>query len=530
MYGWLWQSAERMVTRQPASESVFIGVDVGTSGCKAIALHRTRGVIATGQQSYTVRRRTDGEVSIDARSYLKATSTAVRRALAQLPKASVAGLAITAPAHYAVLVGEDDEPLTRTLLSSDSRPSGTAARLRGAYGEEYFATTFAQLTAGWTFAQLAWLRAQDASLWPRIRSVLVVKDFVRYRLTGDLHTDPTDAAGTGMFDLRVGAWSPQLLHELGLSPAQFPEVRPSISLGSGLNSEWARKLGLRQGTPVAVAATDTAAELVSVGAVHSGSSLVKIASTGTVVVVAASPCPDQRLLTYPHVIPGTWYHLAATSTAATCYTWLRQAAFGVSPREGFSDAYAEMNRLASRVPPGSDGLIFLPFLEGERTPYWNSELRGAWLGLSSAHRRGHLARSVLEGVAFSLQDGRRVLEEVGLRLSAPALGGGGMASRLWERIVVSVLNTPSRAVSPQGPAIGAAMIAAAASEGGQTNLIRALAPAVHIRSIVPDPRWAEAYARIYQAYRGACSAVLSATPGLAMLQPVGRPPDLGAPR
>jgi xylulokinase len=297
-----------------------------------------------------------------------------------------------------------------------------------------------------------------------------------------------------------------------------------------LNNEWARKFGLRQGTPVAVGATDTAAELVSVGSVQPGSSLVKIASTGTVVVVAAEPRPDQRLLTYPHAIPGTWYHLAATSTAATSYTWLRQAAFGVSPREGFSAAYEEMNRLATRVSPGSDALIFLPFLEGERTPFWNSELRGAWLGLSSAHRRGHLARSVLEGVAFSLQDGRRVLEDVGLRLATPALGGGGMTSRLWERIVVSVLNVASRVVTPQGPAVGAAMIAAAAAGGEQTDLSTRLAPIGQVRKVVPDPHWAEAYARIYPAYRAACTAVLSATPELAMLRGIGSATESGGTR
>ncbi len=481
-----------------SSAIAVIGVDVGTSGCKAVALDERGRAVATASSTYAVRRRADGEVTHDARDYVRASEATIRECVGQLDHRRVEALAFTGPAHYAVLTGDDGQPLARTLLASDGRPAAVAEELRAAHGDAFFRTTYEQLSAGWTFAQLVWLRRNDPSLWPRIRRVLVVKDYVRYILTGEANTDPSDATGTAMVDQATGTWSPELCAEAEVSPGQMPTILPSSAIGGRLRPDWAQRLGVRSGTPVAVGATDTAAELVSLGAVTSGASLVKIASTGTVVAVSDQPHPDPRLLTYPHAVAGCWYSLGATSTAATAFTWLRESVFR-APDGSFTAAYEEMDRLASRVGPGAAGLLFLPYLEGERAPHWDANLRAAFLGLSSAHGPAHLARAVLEGVAFSLQHCRRVLEEAGFRIDAPFLAGGGMSSRLWRSIVVATLGLNGRLAEPQGPAVGAALLAAASvgvppvADGRPTGHPR-------LTTVRPNAAWAAAYEHLFRIY------------------------------
>jgi xylulokinase len=320
-----------------------------------------------------------------------------------------------------------------------------------------------------------------------------------------------------MYDPRAGRWLDEARDVLGFEDAWLPPVLPATDVAGGLTATWARATGIRAGTPVAVGATDTAAELVSVGATDAGSSHLKIASTGTVVVVTDTPLVDRRVLTYPHAIDGRWYTLAATNTAATAYSWLRETVFaagggwtdGAAADDGSSadsgssaDGYAAMDRLAARVPPGSAGLLFLPFLEGERTPYWDRDLRAAFVGLTSAHDRAHLCRAVLEGVAFSLRTCAETIESLGATLDRPSLGGGGMASALWRSIVLSVLGRSATIRPLQGPAIGAALLAAQAV--GDREAAR---PSTDRRTVSPRKDWRSTYDAIFATYRTTVEAL-----------------------
>jgi xylulokinase len=260
-------------------------------------------------------------------------------------------------------------------------------------------------------------------------------------------------------------------------------------------------------------ATDTAAELVSVGAIEAGSALVKIASTGTVVGVSAKPVVEQRLLTYPHAVPELWYTLAATNTATVAYQWLREVVFASSPALPAA-TYEEINRLASDVPAGAEGLLFLPFLTGERTPYFDALLRAAFLGLSSAHGREHLARAVLEGVCMSLRDCRDVMREVGFDIRRPFLAGGGMSSELWRSILTSALGVPGVLASPQGPAVGAAILAAAAGADTVAGVLAHI-PTVEHRTIEPNLDWVATYDGLHATYRLAAEAVADVSHRLA---------------
>ncbi len=480
------------VSKRRRAPRATIGIDLGTSACKAVLLDEAGGVLQTRSVGYATRRGLDGEVSQQPRDWLRAATTVLRECSAAAGNRRIEAIGITAPAHVGVLLDAQGVPLTRSLLGWDARPASVVPRLRSEFGASFFERTLVELTTGWTFPQLVWLRQQLGDSWSRVHLMLTQKDYVRFELTGQAAIDPSDAQGTAMYDPRTQTWAWDLAREAGLEAAQLPAIAPAGSIAGALTRKWAHRTGLTAGVPVCVGATDTAAELVSVGATRAGSSLVKIASTGTVVVVVDQPQPDRRILTYPHAVAGLWYHLGATNTAATSYTWLRETVFAREPGTP-SEVYAEMDLEASGLPPGAGGLLFLPFLEGERTPHWDPLLRGAFIGLSSAHGRGHLCRAVLEGVAFSLRSCRDIFIEKGISMGTPSLGGGGSESHLWRSIVTAVLGQPTRLAHPQGPAVGAAVLAALS-----------VGLAGHIqqkkRRLRPHQPWVNRYEQVYASY------------------------------
>lgn len=490
-----------------------IGVDVGTSGCKAVALGSDGRVLHTAGASYPTTRRLDGEVTQDPDDWLTAVRSVLRECASAVEGLTVGGLGVTAPAHAAVLSDADGTPLAPCMLAFDARPAAIAEALRARYGPELQAATFVDLSAGWTLAQMAWRREHADTPWTRVRWLLTQKDWIRFRLTGAAFIDATDAAGTAMVDQRSGTWLEPVCRDIGFDAEQLPPIVASTAPAGRLLPEWAAETGLPEGTPVVAGATDTAAELVSVQAVEAGSSLVKIASTGTVVGVSQAPVVDRRLLTYPHAVPGLWYTLAATNTATVAYQWLREVAFAASPAQPAA-TYEEINRLASGVPAGSEGLLFLPYLSGERTPYFDPLLRAAFLGLSSAHRQAHLARAVLEGVCLALRDCRDVMREAGFDVGRPHLAGGGMSSELWRSILVSALRAPGVLREPQGPAVGAAILAAAAGASTAAE-VRARIPAAEHRTIEPIAAWAATYDALHHTYRLAAEAITDVSHRLA---------------
>jgi xylulokinase len=303
--------------------------------------------------------------------------------------------------------------------------------------------------------------------------MLVTKDYVSYLLTGNAVTDHSDAAGTAMYDQHRGAWADDLCAAAGLDIAQLPPIHRATDVAGGLTPDWSAITGLAVGTPVIVGATDTAAELFSLGLVAAGTGLVKIASTGTVVAVLEEPHPDPRTLTYPHVLPGLWYTLTA---------------------------------VASSVPAGAEGVLFLPFLDGERSPYWDPHLRASFLGLSSGHRRPHLSRAVLEGVCFSLRDCRDLLKNLGVEVPRPILTGGGIQSELWRTILASVLGVIGDTATPQGPAIGSAYLAAAAVAGVEPGR-EFPTPEPLLSPVEPRADWCDTYDSLYAIYLEAAHTV-----------------------
>jgi xylulokinase len=485
----------------------YIGIDIGTSGCKAVLIDDCGAIRHTAWRGYEQHRTTAGEVTQEPREWAGAMagtlaecgSTAAGCAI------GVAAIGTTAPAHTAVLVDANGDPLARAILPYDRRCAATAERMRVEYDTAFFGRTFVSLGPSWTLPQLVWLREQQPEIWPRIRHLLLTKDYATFLLTGRPSTDPSDAAGTAMYDQRRGVWDEDVCRQAGLDSVRLPPIHRATDIAGGLTAEWASLTGIAAGTPVIVGATDTAAELYSLGLITPGTGLVKIASTGTVVAVLGEPRPDPRILTYPHVSDGLWYTLTATNTAAVAFSWLRETVFA-SAQGTPAATYAEMDAVASTVPAGSAGLMFLPFLDGERSPYWDPNLRASFLGISGAHGRAHLSRAVLEGVCFSLRDCRDLLAGLGIEVPEPIFTGGGVESELWRTILASVLGVSGRTASPQGPAIGSAYLAAAAV-GGSDATLEIPRPAPLMAPVELRPDWRATYDWAYAVYLEAARRV-----------------------
>ena len=477
--------------------SLFAGLDLGTSSCKLLVIDEAGRKRASSVAGYSTSHGSDGTCTQRPSDWLRAVARAFN-ALEPDVAGAVDAVAVTAPAHVVALLDGDGQPLAPSLLAHDRRPTLVAEEMRSRLGELIFDRTWVTLTAGWCLPQLRWLRSQLGSDWKRLSLVLPQKDYVRHAMTGGVATDPTDATGTALYDPLARDWVGRLLQAAGVARSQMPPIASPQDIGGHVKASWARSTGLRQGTPVLVGATDTALELLSLGMRDAGT-LVKIASTGTVVDVTAAARPHPLLMTYPHVVKDRWYSVAVTNFAASSRAWIADVlALDVSSPRGV----AAFDRLARRAVPGSKGLLFLPFLAGERTPYWDSRLRGGFIGLTAAHGRAEMARAVLEGVAFAL---RACAEVTGLVRAECCLTGGGLASPLWRKILVSTLGLTGTAITPHGPGYGAALLSR--SLRGETFE----PPSVAVRraiTVLPDDDWAVTYDRLFPLYHDAAMSIM----------------------
>lgn len=432
-------------------EPVFVGIDAGTSGCKGLLLGADGVVVASAWSGYPTDHGPDGGVTQDPNQWWDALCAVLRQLRAAAPDAPVLAMSITAPAHNVVLLDRGGEVLGPVILWSDPRPAATVAALRAQVGDVLSGDAYVDLDAAWTLPQLVWLRHHDPQRWARISHVLPAKDWLRAQLTGEMLTDPSDAAGTALYDARRARWSTTLLAVCGLDRAQLPQIAPSRGRAGRTQHPALAALGLN-GVPVAVGATDTAAELVSVGAVQRGDGVIKIATTGTAVVVTDRPAGARGVLVYPHAIDGLWYALTAMNAAGASLRWL-SSVLGCDEEQ--------LSVLAASAPLGADGVTFLPHLAGERCPLFDPHATGALVGLRLDHGAPHVARAVLEGVALGLRDCLEHLERCIARPEHPALTGGGMRSALWRQITVDVLGIPGVVRRPCEPALGAALLGAA---------------------------------------------------------------------
>ena len=482
-------------------EQYVLGVDVGSGSVKLTLLSRQGVIAATAGCEYPTYYPQVGWCEQDPEDWCRAFKSAFAALLKKAgarPK-QIKALAFDAATHTAVLLDQDRRVLRRAILWTDQRSRDEARELGERYGEVIRAQVLNVPTTVWTLPQLIWLRKHEPDVWKKIRHILFAKDYLRYRMTGIIETDKIDAAGSMFYDAAEERWSEKLCGAGDISREWLPELRSSMDLSCVLSGGRAAEFGLAEGTQVLVGATDTVMEVFAAGNTKAGDTTVKLATAGRICVVTEQPLDSGFVFNYRHVIPGLWYPGTGTASCAASYRWYRD----VIGREPFSDSDAS----AQTIPPGSDGLIFHPYLNGELTPYNDPYLKGSYVGISSRHTTAHFARAALEGVAMSLRDCLNTLKMLNVKMDRVRIIGGGARSALWRQIVADALNVALQKVKVDDSSFGTAMLAAV-GVGWFDSLSCAAEACVQVDSVTePDPRNKGAYDELFGRYKAVHDAL-----------------------
>jgi xylulokinase len=486
------------------AEPLFLGLDVGTSGVKAILIAATGEVQANATTPLSMSTPEPGWAEQDPETWWEATIAAIRGVLAERPAARVAGVGISGQMHSSVFLDRRGQVIRPALLWCDGRTTAECAEITSRAGGEDRLRDWVRNPAleGFTLPKVLWLRRREPAAFGRLATVLLAKDFIRYRLTGALATEPSDASGTLMFDPARMRWSRELLDAVDVPLSLLPDVGGSSDVLGRVLPDVAALTGLAEGTPVVGGGADNACGAAGVGVITPGEAVASWGTSGTVLAPTAEPLvdPGLRAHTFCHVVPGTWYLMGVVLSAGGAFAWYREN----FAREltGAGEAHRRLDEEATGVPPGAGGVTFLPYLQGERTPHRDAAARGAFLGLSLAHTRAHLTRAVLEGVCFALRDSVSILRELGLSPTELLLTGGGARSPFLRRLQADVYGIPVSTVNrEEGPAYGAALLAAVGA-GAFPNLAAAThATLTRTPSESPDPQAHRAYQDPYERFR-----------------------------
>jgi xylulokinase len=480
-------------------ERVLLGVDLGGSSLKAAVVDTDCRVLGSSEmQINTLRRRPDWAEQ-EPHEWYAALVRAVPRALAAagVKPTQLAGMAISAGAHIGVLTGAAGVALRPAILWSDQRAAAEAEFIEQRMGAVCRRHSLNRPQATWLLPQLLWLRKHEPQVMERLQRLYLAKDWLRSRLTGDWHTDMGDAVGALLADVPGERWSAELLALAGLLPAQVPALSNPLSVVGEVSTEAARECGLPAGLPVVCGSIDTTVESCAAGACLPGEGVVKLASAGVLYLVTAQAEVMPPVSCYPHLIDGRYYAATGTNTCAAAHRWLRDLCFSAETIDAPGEAWRMMDRLAELVAPGADGLLFHPYLQGERAPLWDPRVRGDYLGLTLRHNRGHMVRALYEGIAFGLRHAMDAARGRGFEFGALKLIGGGSRSRLWGSILASVLD--KRLVVP---AFGDAAVASALVAGSGVGVLPP--PSEWVRYLPgptdlldPIPAWRNQYARRY---------------------------------
>jgi xylulokinase len=447
-------------------EALLLAIDLGTSSVKVAATTTSGRLVATGTAEYPILHPQPGHAEQDPAAWWEAIVTATHKVTDALDPGRIQAIGLSGQMHGTVLLDEDNVPLGNAIIWPDQRSAQQVAEITESLGaEQLIAITGSPVATGFQAASIRWIQAMEPARWRRAAMVLLPKDYIRWRLTGQFATDPSDGSGALLLDVRTRDWSDTLLERLAIARRQLPPVQPASARAGSLLSDAAAALGLPPAIPVFTGAADTACSALAAGAVSPGTLLLTLSTGGQLVLPVAEPVVDPRgrIHTFCGAFePGRaqawagWYQMGAILSAGMTLRWLRDQVFGLTGE----DAYARMSDWAQASAPGANGLLFLPYLAGERTPHMDPRARGAFLGLTLSHAQGDLVRAVMEGVAFAALDALQVLIELGAAPGEIVLAGGGARSPVWRQIVADASGLPVRPlqVSEQS-AVGACLLA-----------------------------------------------------------------------
>jgi len=493
----------------------LIGIDIGTTGAKTLLITPDGSIVAKASHEYPMDTPRPTWTEQNPDDWWQATVTTIRSVIERSgihPK-DVASIGLTGQMHGLVLLDRSGRVLRPCILWNDQRTVAECDEIREMVGKSnLIRLTGNDVLPGFTAPKLLWVKKNEPVIYEKIGKLLLPKDFIRYCLSGSYASEVSDASGTSLFDVQHRRWSADLLAALEVPGVWLPTVTESIECSAVVSREAARATGLLEGTPIVGGGGDQAAQAFGVGIVEEGLISATLGTSG--VIFAASNTyrvePEALLHSFCHAIPGMWHLMGVTLSAGGSLRWYRDTFAEVErlrAEELGLDPYEILSEEAKDIPPGSEGLLFLPYLSGERTPINDPYARGVFFGISLRHTKHHFVRSILEGVAYSLRDSLALVNQIGVHPKEIIVSGGGARSDLWRQIMADVLGLPLLTTnSEEGAAFGAALLAGVGAQvyPSPTDAIRS---AVKKKTKIRPSQNGKIYQDYYQQYHALYQAL-----------------------
>ena len=481
---------------------LFLGVDLGTSSARTIAIDGTGKIHALAQAEYDISIPQASWAEQSPQLWYESAARTIREALLAAGEGNtVRGVGFSGQMHGLVALGKDGEPVRDAILWCDQRTSAEIDEIYAALGKERIAAiTHSPMASGFMAASLLWLRKHEKESWDKIARIMLPKDYLRYWLTGSIASDVTDAAGTGLFDCNAFEWSKDMMSALDLPPSLFPPLGYPAEIAGAITKEAARDTGLREGTPVVLGGADQVMQAIGNGVIAPGTGAVNIGTGGQIFMPLSSPVYDKKLRahTFSFFAPQSWYYMGAALSSGLSLKWGRSF-FGDE-----AASFAKIDEMAGRVPAGSGGLIFLPYLTGERTPHMDAAAKAVFFGLTLSHTKAHAYRAIMEGVAFSLKDALQILtQDFGQDCKALVASGGGAHSALLVQILADVFGKEIYLSQMKEQAAFGAALSSAVGTGFFKDFAEGTAAIVkwHDEPVRPNSANADVYAACHNVYR-----------------------------
>lgn len=502
----------------------LLGIDIGTSSTKVLLLNEKGRIVDDRDKNYDFDQPRNGWTEQDPALWWNAVLELIPEIMVEnkISADKVKGIGIAGQMHSLVMLDQDDKVLRKAILWNDQRTSKQVDEINQIVGaERHIHLTSNPPLTGFTSPKILWIRENEPEIYKKCCKILLPKDYIRFKLTGEYVSDVSDASGMGLLNVKERTWSKEILEDLNIDPDWLPELVESIEISGYLKEDLAEKLKLKADIPVVGGAGDNAAAAIGVGVIKDKTGFTTIGTSGVVFVHSSKANTDVkgRVHTFCSAVPNEWHLMGVTLAAGSSLQWFKnkfcQEEEKIAIEQGI-DVYQVMDEMAEKIEAGSNKLIFLPYLNGERTPHLDPDARGVFFGLSSIHEKAHLIRSVLEGVAFSLNDCLSILRNLDVDAEDMMLTGGGAASPLWQEIIANVFNCQMNTCeSNQGPSLGAAILAGVGT-GVFKDLEDGCGKVVQFKnSIKPDNKIA--YAKIYEIYKSLYRSLLDEFESLARI-------------
>ena len=503
----------------------LLGIDIGTSGTKVIAIDEGGKLAASASREYAMQTPKPLWAEQNPRDWWKAVGECCREIVSQIGNDEIIGIGLSGQMHGMVALDANNEVLRPAILWCDGRTQEQCDFITQAVGKDVLiAETCNPVLTGFTAPKIIWMRDHEPQLYERATMFLLPKDYIRFLLTNEFSTEVSDASGTSLLNVPQRKWSNRVLDALQIPLQHLPRVYESFEISGQISRGGAEETGLREGTPVVGGGGDQAAGAVGNGIVQSGIISVALGTSGVVFAFADSPAVDHdlRVHTFCHAVPNKWHVMGVMLSAGGSLRWYRDTFCRPEQRVAELmkiDAYELIAREAETIFAGSEGLIFLPYLSGERTPHPDPLARGAWIGLTLRHTKAHMARAVLEGVAFGLRDSLEILKSMNISIGNVRANGGGARSDVWRQIQADVFNFPISTMGvDEGPALGAALLAGVGT-GVYSSVEEACSSVVKVAgTTIVNSESAANYDKYYGVYRELYPALKSSFQKLGQIE------------